>query len=72
MYFIFVIVCYFYCVGDCIFENSFCGWRNSKIDNYDWVLQLGNYSGILFYFSGDYIFGVRKGQCYYIYLNRDI
>lgn len=66
-----MIACYFHCVGDCTFENSFCGWRNSKTDNYDWVLQSGNYSGTSPHPSGDHTFGARKGQCHYTYSNQE-
>lgn len=66
IYIVSVIACYFHYVGDCTFEKSFCGWRNSKTDNYDWVLQSGNYSGTSPHPSGDHTFGARKGQCHYI------
>lgn len=63
-----LIACYFHHVGDCTFENSFCGWRNSKTDNYDWVLQSGSYSGTAPHPSGDHTFGAGKGQCIYFHI----
>ncbi|XP_054245935.1 LOW QUALITY PROTEIN: MAM and LDL-receptor class A domain-containing protein 1 [Indicator indicator] len=52
------------CGSSCTFEKGRCGWQNSLVDNFHWVLGVGSLQSLRP--PGDHTLGNRTGQFLYL------